>query len=114
MSGPKPDGGRAPEGRAGRVADDRRLIGPKAPADLVRRFGERVRELRTAAGLSEDELGARSETVSSAISKIERGRGEPRLWQIVQVCRGLDATPNLLLSDLVHPPRANRSRKRRS
>jgi ribosome-binding protein aMBF1 (putative translation factor) len=113
VSASKPDSGRAPEGRAGRIADDRRLIGP-ARADLVRRFGERVREMRTAAGLSEDELGARSGTVSSAISKIERGRGEPRLWQIVQVCRGLDVTPDLLLSDLVRPPRANRSRKTRS
>jgi ribosome-binding protein aMBF1 (putative translation factor) len=114
MSAPNPDGGRAPKVRAGRMADDRRLIGPAAHADLARRFGERVRELRTAAGLSEDELGARSGTVSSAISKIERGRGEPRLWQIVQVCRGLDATPDLLLSHLVRPPEANRPRKRRS
>jgi ribosome-binding protein aMBF1 (putative translation factor) len=96
----------APEDHAGGVADQRRLIGPAAHADLARRFGERVRELRTAAGLSVGELGARCETTDSAISKIERGRSEPRLWQIVRVCRGLDVTPDMLLGDLVrrHDP----------
>jgi transcriptional regulator with XRE-family HTH domain len=65
-----------------------------------------------AAGLTPDELGARCGAVSQTISKIESGRLEPRVSQIVQMCRGLDVTPDTLLGELVGPRRAKRARKR--
>jgi DNA-binding XRE family transcriptional regulator len=78
-------------------------LGAAARAALAVRFGERVRDLRSIAELSPDELAARCGTVSATISKIERGRPEPRLWQIVQLCRGLAVTPDTLLGELVGP-----------
>jgi transcriptional regulator with XRE-family HTH domain len=61
-----------------------------------------VRGLRIAAGLTEDELGARCGTVSRTISRIEQGHPEPRLWHIVQMCHGLEVTPDMLLGALVN------------
>ena len=87
--------------RSGGAASDPRLFAPGARVAAAERFGTRVRELRMAAGLTEDELGGRCGTVSPMISRIERGHPEPHLWQIVQVCHGLDVTPDALLGDLV-------------
>jgi DNA-binding XRE family transcriptional regulator len=87
-------------------AGDRRRFGRAARVAASQRFGERVRGLRIAAGLTEDELGARCGTVGQAISRIERGHPEPRLWQILQVCHGLDVTPDTLLGALVSSLRA--------
>ena len=93
---------------------DERVLGPAERATLARQFGARVRELRMAAGLTPDELGARCGTVGQTISKIENGRLEPRVSQIVQICQGLDVTPKTLLGDLVRPRRASRGRERNS
>jgi transcriptional regulator with XRE-family HTH domain len=89
----------------------RNLLGAAVRTELAVRFGERVRELRLLAGLSPDELGARCGTVSAVVSKIELGRPEPRLWQIVQLCRGLAVTPDTLLGELVRPQPTKRNRK---
>ncbi|MDQ0776221.1 transcriptional regulator with XRE-family HTH domain [Streptomyces aurantiacus] len=51
-------------------------------------FGSRVRRLRTAAGLTQAELGARTHVVSTRITQIERASGaKPTL----QLARALDA-----------------------
>jgi transcriptional regulator with XRE-family HTH domain len=97
-----------PQEPSGAAGD--RLGAAAARAVLAVRFGERVRDLRLIAELSPDELAARCETVSATVSKIERGRPEPRLWQIVPLCRGLGVTPDTLLSELV-APQPNRTRK---
>ncbi len=98
-------GGRAGSGNDEQsvgAASDRRRFGPAARAATSQRFGERVRGLRIAAGLTEDELGARCGTVSRTISRIEQGHPEPRLWEILQLCHGLDVTPDTLLGALVN------------
>src|ERR1700683_1115088 len=88
------------------AAGDRRRFGPAARVTACQRFGERVRGLRIAAGLTEDELGARCGTDSQTISRIEQGHPEPRLWQILQVCHGLGVTSDTLLGALVNSLRA--------
>lgn len=88
--------------RDGSGNDDQRRFGRAARAAASQRFGERVRGLRIAAGLTEDELGARCGAVGQAISRIELGHPEPRLWQILQMCHGLEVTPDTLLGALVN------------
>lgn len=98
-------GGRAGSGndlQSVGASGDRRRFGPVARVAASQRFGERVRGLRIAAGLTEDELGARCGAVGQAVSRIERGHPEPRLWQILQVCHGLDVAPDTLLGALVN------------
>jgi transcriptional regulator with XRE-family HTH domain len=70
-------------------------------------FGMRVRQLRTAAKLSEDELAARCGFVNPrSVRRIEDGgRREPGLSAIVQLCWGLEVAPDRLLAALVLAPR---------
>jgi DNA-binding XRE family transcriptional regulator len=66
-------------------------------AAIANAFGAKVRAYRQAQGLTTDELAQRCNLVGSTISKIEKGRPEPRLWLIVQICRGLNIQPNDLI-----------------
>jgi transcriptional regulator with XRE-family HTH domain len=77
-----------------------------AQSAAARAFGERVRRLRVAAALSEDELARRCGLVT--ISKIETGRREPRLSQILMLCDGLGVSPDTLMRDLVVPRQRGR------
>lgn len=80
-----------------------RATGTHQPeATLTEAFGERVRSLRVAAGLSEEELASRSDVVrTTTIYKIELGLKEPSLSLILKLCDGLRASPNALLRDLL-------------
>jgi len=60
-------------------------------------LGANLRRLRTAAGLSQMELSNRSGVDMAEISRLERGRKDPRLTTIVRVASGLDVDA----SDLV-------------
>jgi transcriptional regulator with XRE-family HTH domain len=55
------------------------------PDNLLVSFGERVRELRTALGLSQEELGFRSDLDRTYISDIERGKRNVSLVNISAV-----------------------------
>jgi transcriptional regulator with XRE-family HTH domain len=68
-------------------------------ASMAALFGTRVRRLRTAAGLTQAELGARIHVVSTRITRIERASGaKPPL----EPARALDTAPGAdgLLADL--------------
>jgi transcriptional regulator with XRE-family HTH domain len=65
------------------------------PITPARAFGERVALLRGEAGLAEAELATRSGLRS--VTKIERGLWEPRLHEILGLCKGLGISPNVLL-----------------
>lgn len=66
-----------------------------------RAFGERLRELRQAAGWASQEAFAHHvELDRTYISGIERGRRNPTLDIIVKLARGLDVEPAELLSTL--------------
>jgi transcriptional regulator with XRE-family HTH domain len=67
--------------------------------DYARIFGAHLRELRTAAGLSQRELAARVGTSSAAISNFEAGNNAPTLGTIVRLASALDSS----LSDLLEP-----------
>jgi transcriptional regulator with XRE-family HTH domain len=63
-------------------------------------FGKVLHRLRTAKGLSQEELGFRSETNRTYISDMERGNKEPCLTMLFRIAGALNTTPSLLLKQL--------------
>jgi transcriptional regulator with XRE-family HTH domain len=64
-------------------------------------FGRRMRELRRAHGISQDDLARSTNVHPTAIGRLERGAREPRLATILRIARGLDVRPGELLDELV-------------
>ena len=60
-------------------------------------FGDHLRKLRAAAGLTQRQLAARVGTSSAAISNIEAGNNAPTLGTLVRLADALDCN----VSDLV-------------
>ncbi|GAA1103977.1 helix-turn-helix domain-containing protein [Nocardiopsis metallicus] len=58
---------------------------PAPPRFDEQRFGERIRELRTARGLSLRELAGRLDISASALSQIERGKMRPSVTRLYQI-----------------------------
>ncbi|MGA7704055.1 MAG: helix-turn-helix transcriptional regulator [Solirubrobacteraceae bacterium] len=61
------------------------------------RFGENLREARTAAGLSQEALAYEAVVDRAAISVYERGRREPNLRTVLKLARALGLSPVSLL-----------------
>jgi transcriptional regulator with XRE-family HTH domain len=64
------------------------------------RFGENVRTLRRAAGLSQQGLGSACRLHRTEISLLERGAREPRLGTVVRLARALGVRPADLLDGI--------------
>lgn len=58
-------------------------------AEVIRAVGARVRKLREAAGLTQEELGARSKLTPKFISKVENGHANPSIGVVARLCVGL-------------------------
>jgi DNA-binding CsgD family transcriptional regulator len=67
---------------------------------VARAFGERVRGLRTAKGLSEGELAEKCGVPRATITRTEIGSKEPQLSLILSLCSGLGVSPAVLVEDL--------------
>jgi transcriptional regulator with XRE-family HTH domain len=63
-------------------------------------FGRNLWRHRRRVGLSQEELGARSELHRNEISKIELGRQIPRIDTILKLSAGLEVSPCELLAGL--------------
>jgi len=61
-------------------------------SDILRRFGERVRALRKAAGLSQEELAERANLHRTYIGMIERGEKNVTLSNIQKIAFALNTT----------------------
>jgi len=70
--------------------------------DYAQIFGARLRELRTAAGLTQRELAKRSGTSSAAISNFEAGNNSPTLGTLVRLAEALGCDLTELVSVLNH------------
>ncbi|MDO8795456.1 MAG: helix-turn-helix transcriptional regulator [Vicinamibacterales bacterium] len=81
--------------------------------DLRTAFGTRIRELRNAAGLSQEELADRADVHWTYLSDLERGRQSPTLDVVNRVAKALRVTIASLFAPFDEPYRA-RARKRRS
>lgn len=68
---------------------------------LSKVLSERVKALREAAGLSQQEVAVKSDLSMSLVAKIEQGKkADPRLSTIWGLAHALNTTPGGLLDDL--------------
>ena len=65
--------------------------------ETLKRFGERVRELRTKKGLSQEELAELSGLHRTYISSLELGKRNVSLINIHALAKALGVTPDKLL-----------------
>jgi transcriptional regulator with XRE-family HTH domain len=70
------------------------------PSRFVQDFGERVRELREARGLSQEELGFRAGLHRTAVSFIERAQRSSTLETIEKLATALEVEPGELMPKL--------------
>jgi transcriptional regulator with XRE-family HTH domain len=61
-------------------------------------FGERVRELREKAGMTQEKLAQAADLTTSFVSTVERGQKMPSLNTILKLARGLRIDAGELLS----------------
>jgi transcriptional regulator with XRE-family HTH domain len=57
-------------------------------------FGARLRQLREAAGLTQEQLGERAGMPYQSIAKYERGAVEPTWPNVVKLAKALGVEPN--------------------
>lgn len=65
---------------------------------IRKRFGERVKALRRAKGLSQEELAFRAGIHRNYLGGVERGERNPALDNIAAIAKALDVTPGELLT----------------
>jgi len=66
--------------------------------EVERQFGKRVRELRLAMGLSQEELAFKVGVHRTYLGGVERGERNPSLKNIAAIARALDVTLQELLT----------------
>lgn len=64
----------------------------------LRGVGQAIRECRTAAGLSQEELGHRAGLHRTYVSDLERGRRNPTAMTLQTLANTLGTRPSLLLA----------------
>ncbi|MDH2415810.1 helix-turn-helix transcriptional regulator [Nocardioides sp. CER19] len=64
---------------------------------ILRAFGERVRELRTERGWSQEQLMDRAQLDRSYVSQVENGQRNPSLLVIAKIASALNVEPADLL-----------------
>lgn len=72
------------------------------------RFAANLRRARTAAGISQEELGDRCNLHRTEISLLERAGREPRLGTIVKLAGALETTPGELCTGISWAPDSHR------
>lgn len=72
------------------------------------RFAANLRQARTAAGISQEELGYMCDLHRTEVSLLERAGREPRLATIVKLAGALQTTPNALCTGIGWLPKALR------
>jgi len=72
------------------------------------RFAANLRRARTAAGISQEELGNRCDLHRTEISLLERAGREPRLGTIVKLAGALETTPGDLSAGIGWNPASHR------
>jgi transcriptional regulator with XRE-family HTH domain len=75
------------------------------PVGLSKNIAYRLRTLREAAGLSQQEVAERADLSLSLIAKMEQGRkADPRASTILTLAAALHVRPGQLIEDLIPPP----------
>lgn len=68
-------------------------------AERRKRFGTRIKLLRQALGLKQEQLAEKLNLTPQALSVYESGRREPSLKNLIALSRALETTPNWLLGE---------------
>lgn len=66
----------------------------------LKKFGDRVRQLRKAKGISQEKLAELADMHRNYIGGIERGERNLALINIVRLARALGVSPSQLLEDI--------------
>ena len=72
------------------------------------RFAANLRQARTKAGISQEELGYRCELHRTEISLLERAGREPRLATMIKLAGALETTPAELCEGISWSPKKKR------
>lgn len=72
------------------------------------RFAHNLRRRRLAVGISQEELGERTELHRTEISLLERAGREPRFATLLKLCDALSTTPNALCEGAAWDHKAKR------
>ena len=64
---------------------------------VLKRFGERLRELRVASGLTQEDLALQASVDRGFISETETGGRNPSVWVVYRLARALGVDPGALL-----------------
>ncbi len=62
-------------------------------------IGRRIRQLRTARGMTLEQLATEIDRAPSQVSMIETGKREPKLTQLHAIARALDTTIDQILAE---------------
>jgi transcriptional regulator with XRE-family HTH domain len=83
------------------------------PSLTTMTFAERLAELRTAAGLTQRQLGERAAMSTSTISNYEQGLRQPNWIALFQLCRALGVTHEAFAdcAELQPRPKKRKSKK---
>lgn len=65
--------------------------------DIVRLFGARLKEVRTARGMTQAELAGRAEVSAAYVGRLERGGAAPGIDLVARLAVALGTTPAELL-----------------
>ena len=72
-------------------------------ADIDRRIGTRIHELRAEQGLTLDGLARQADVSRAMLSRVERGESSPTAQLLVKICGGLGVTPSVLFAKAEAP-----------
>ena len=64
---------------------------------MVKEFQNRLKELRTAKGVSQKDLGVAIGATYSAVSYWEKGINEPKISHVIALCKYFDVSADYLL-----------------
>ena len=73
-------------------------MGTMDNTDELKRLGLRIKQLRTARGLSQAKLGFRILKDQQSIHKVEAGEFNPTYLYLLEICKGLEVTVSELLN----------------
>lgn len=58
--------------------------------ELIKKLGEKIKEIRKKKGISQVELGRRINQEQQAIQRIEAGRINPSFYALYEIAKGLE------------------------
>ena len=70
-------------------------------SELSKRFGEKIRSVRTAKGISQDKLAVKSQIDRSYIGRIDRGEVNITIDKLYILAAALDCEPEELLPKMI-------------